>query len=98
MKTLVKNYRERQTYFSMKPVERDLLILLHEERYNEQQIQFAVKQISEMLTVVETMEYLCAVMEVVDCNKSRVTSKRSVLEKVFARKTQRAFEFVVHKN
>jgi len=82
----------------MKPVERDLLILLHEERYNEQQIQFAVKQISEMLTVVETMDYLCAVMEVVDCNKSRVTSKRAVLEKVFSRKTQRPFEFVIHKN
>ncbi|HEY1167110.1 hypothetical protein [uncultured Chitinophaga sp.] len=82
----------------MKPVERDLLILLHEERYNEQQIQFAVKQISEMLTVVETMDYLCAVMEVVDCNKNRVTSKRSVLEKVFSRKTQRPFEFVIHKN
>jgi len=82
----------------MKPVERDLLILLHEERYNEQQIQFAVKQISEMLSVVETMDYLCAVMEVADCNKSRVSSKRTVLEKVFARKTQRAFEFVIHKN
>lgn len=74
------------------------MILLHEERYNEQQIQFAVKQISEMLTVVETMDYLCAVMEVADCNKSRVTSKRIVLEKVFSRKTQRPFEFVIHKN
>jgi len=82
----------------MKPVERDLLILLHEDRYSEQQIQYAVKQISDMLTMVETMEYLCNVMEIADCNKNRISSKRKVLEKVFARKAHKPFEFVVHKN
>jgi hypothetical protein len=82
----------------MKPVERDLLILLHEDRYSEQQIQYAVKQISDMLTMVETMEYLCNVMEVADCNKNRITSKRSVLQKAFSRKEHKAFEFIVHKN
>lgn len=82
----------------MKPVERDLLILLHEDRYNEQQIQVAVKQISDMLMLVETMDYLCAVIEVADCNKCKISSKRSLLEKAFARKTAKAFEFVIHKN
>jgi hypothetical protein len=84
--------------FQMKQVERDLLILLHEDRYSEQQIQYAVKQISDMLTVVETMEYLCNVMEVADCNRNRVTSKRTVLKKVFARKEHKPFEFIIHKN
>lgn len=82
----------------MKQVERDLLILLHEDRYSEQQIQHAVKQISDMLTMVETMEYLCKVMEVADCNKNRFSSKRTVLQKVFARKDHKPFEFIVHKN
>jgi hypothetical protein len=82
----------------MKQVERDLLILLHEDRYSEQQIQYAVKQISDMLTMVETMEYLCKVMEVADCNKNRFSSKRTVLQKVFARKDHKPFEFIVHKN
>lgn len=92
------NYRGTVKLFSMKPIERDLLILLHEDRYNEQQIQYAVKQISDMLAGIETREYLCAVIEVADCNKSRVSSKRAVLEKLFSRKTQRPFEFVIHKN
>lgn len=82
----------------MKPVDRDLLILLHEDRYTEQQIQYAVKQISEMLSLIETIDYMSAVMEVADCNKSRISSKRSVLEKAFARKTPKAFEFIIHKN
>ncbi|MET6999251.1 hypothetical protein [Chitinophaga defluvii] len=82
----------------MKAVDRDLLILLHEDRYNEQQIQHAVKQISEMLSLIETMDYLSAVMEVVDCNKSRITNKRTVLQKVLSRKTQKPFEFIIHKN
>lgn len=84
--------------FQMKQVERDLLILLHEDRYSEQQIQYAVKQISDMLTVVETMDYLCNVMEVADCNKNRVTSKRTILKKVFARREHKPFEFIIHKN
>ncbi|WP_133177512.1 hypothetical protein [Chitinophaga parva] len=82
----------------MKPVERDLLILLHEDRYNEQQIQSAVKQISDMLSIIETMDYVVSVTEVVDCNKTRVSNKRSVLLKAFARKTPKPFEFIVHKN
>ncbi|ATL46662.1 hypothetical protein COR50_05400 [Chitinophaga caeni] len=82
----------------MKPVERDLLILLHEDRYNEQQIQLEVKQISEMLTLVETMEFIASATELADCNKRRVTSKRNLLEKVFKRKAPKPFEFIVHKN
>ncbi|MBV7528664.1 hypothetical protein [Chitinophaga sp. sic0106] len=82
----------------MKPVDRDLLILLHEDRYTEQQIQSAVRQISEMLTLIETMDYLCAVMEVANCNKSKVTNKRPVLEKAISRKAHKPFEFIIHKN
>lgn len=91
-------FRGTVKLFQMKPVERDLLILLHEDRYSEQQIQYAVKQISEMLTTVETVEYLCNVMEVADCNKNRISNKRSVLQKVFARKEHKPFEFIVHRN
>ncbi|RAJ85453.1 hypothetical protein CLV59_102156 [Chitinophaga dinghuensis] len=82
----------------MKPVDRDLLILLHEDRYTEQQIQSAVRQISEMLTLIETMDYLCAVVEVANCNKSKVYNKRSVLEKAISRKAHKPFEFIIHKN
>jgi hypothetical protein len=82
----------------MKPVERDLLILLHEDRYNEQQIQNEVKQLSDMLSLIETMDYISTAAEVADCNKHRVSSKRSLLEKAFFRKEPRAFEFIIHKN
>ncbi|QEH40165.1 hypothetical protein [Chitinophaga sp. XS-30] len=82
----------------MKPVERDLLILLHEDRYNEQEIQHEVKQISDMLSSVETMEYLTRATEVADCNRHRISSKRRVLERAFYRKEPKAFEFIIHKN
>ncbi|RAI98703.1 hypothetical protein LX64_04688 [Chitinophaga skermanii] len=82
----------------MKPVERDLLILLHEDRYSEQQIQFEVKQISDMLTHVETMDFIATATEVADCNKRRVSSKRTLLEKAFGRKAPKPFEFIIHKN
>lgn len=82
----------------MKQVERDLLFVLHEDRYSEQQIQHAVKQINEMLAVVETMDYLCNVMEVADCNKNRITSKRTILQKALSRKDVKPFEFIIHKN
>jgi hypothetical protein len=90
--------KKQSNVISMKPVERDLLILLHEDRYNEQEIQYEVKQISDMLSVVETMDYLAAATEVVDCNKHRVSSRRRVLERAFFRKEPKAFEFIVHKN
>ena len=93
-----KKSEHNQTNISMKPVERDLLILLHEDRYNEQEIQYEVKQISDMLSLVETMEYLTSATEVADCNKHRVSSKRRVLERAFFRKTPKAFEFIIHKN
>ncbi|WP_343691433.1 hypothetical protein [Chitinophaga sp.] len=82
----------------MKQVERDLLFVLHEDRYSEQQIQNAVRQINEMLSMVETMEYLCNVMEVADCNKNKVSSKRTVLQKALSRKEVKPFEFIIHKN
>lgn len=91
-------FGEQSNFLFMKPVDRDLLILLHEDRYTEQQIQSAVRQISEMLSLIETMDYLCAVMEVMDCNKSRITSKRTVLEKAISRKSHKPFEFIIHKN
>jgi hypothetical protein len=94
----VNNKRKQSNVISMKPVERDLLILLHEDRYNEQEIQYEVKQISDMLSLVETMDYLTSATEVADCNKHRVTSKRRVLERAFFRKEPKAFEFIVHKN
>jgi putative AlgH/UPF0301 family transcriptional regulator len=90
--------RKQSNVISMKPVERDLLILLHEDRYNEQEIQYEVKQISDMLSLVETMDYLAQATEVADCNKHRVSSKRRVLERAFFRKEPKAFEFIVHKN
>lgn len=82
----------------MKQVERDLLFVLHEDRYSEQQIQNAVRQINEMLSMVETMEYLCNVMEVADCNKNKVSSKRILLQKALSRKDVKPFEFIIHKN
>jgi hypothetical protein len=82
----------------MKQVERDLLFVLHEDRYSEQQIQNAVKQINEMLAVVETMDYLCNVMEVADCNRNRISSKRTILQKALTRKDVKPFEFIIHKN
>ncbi|AWO01576.1 hypothetical protein DLD77_07645 [Chitinophaga alhagiae] len=94
----VNKKRKQSNVISMKPVERDLLILLHEDRYNEQEIQYEVKQISDMLSLVETMDYLATATEVADCNKHRVSSKRRVLERAFFRKEPKAFEFIVHKN
>lgn len=82
----------------MKQVERDLLFVLHEDRYSEKQIQNAVRQINEMLSMVETMDYLCNVMEVADCNKNKVSSKRPVLQKALSRKEVKPFEFIIHKN
>ena len=82
----------------MKQVERDLLFVLHEDRYSEQQIQYAVRQINDMLSMVETMDYLCNVIEVADCNKNRVSSKRSVITRALARKDVKPFEFIIHRN
>ncbi|SFW41872.1 hypothetical protein [Chitinophaga sancti] len=82
----------------MKQVERDLLFVLHEDRYSEQQIQNAVRQINEMLSMVETMEYLSNVMEVADCNKNKVSSRRTILQKALSRKEVKPFEFIIHRN
>lgn len=96
---VVKDVRRKQSnVISMKPVERDLLILLHEDRYNEQEIQHEVKQISDMLSTVETLDYIVQATEVADCNKHRISNKRRVLERAFFRKEHKAFEFIIHKS
>jgi hypothetical protein len=84
-------------YF-MKSVERDLLILLHEDKYDQAGIELEVKQITDLLTSIETPEFLVSAVELVDCNSHRITSKPKWVTRAISRKALRAFEFIVHKN
>ena len=82
----------------MKPVERDLMILLNESEYSEAELEREAGLINELLARVETPEKEKDVVEIMDFNRGRISRKPAVIIKTLHSKNLRSFCFILHKN
>ena len=85
-------------YHSMKPLERDLLILLNETKYSEKEIEEEVSQINIILSRVETLEGIAQGIEILELQRGRLSSHPRVIRKVLQLKKLKSFQFILHKN
>lgn len=82
----------------MKKSNRDLLVLVKDERLNEAAMEFELEQLNKILVTLETVECLCVVHEVFDLNKYRVFSKEKHIREVLQKKDLKPFVFISNKN
>jgi hypothetical protein len=81
----------------MKPIERDLLILLNESDYSEAEIEREAMLINKMLITVETDEHMIGRVEVLDYIHSRIIRKHKPVMRLLKKKAS-FFRFYLHKN
>jgi hypothetical protein len=82
----------------MKPVERDLLILLNESDYSEADIEKEASLIGTLLATVETTEKLLPVVELLHFNRSRIIRRQNIIVRFLHKKQLPSFCFFLHKN
>jgi hypothetical protein len=82
----------------MNKTNRDLLVLLKENGFNKEAVEFELEQINRMLTVYETVESLCIAHEVADLNKYRMLHKHRHISEVLKQRELRPFTFLLNKN
>jgi hypothetical protein len=79
-------------------VERDLLILLKEAHYSETDIEKEVSIMNKVLVKVETKEHTCTVVELIEVNRNRITTRPVTLQRALRSKELKPFRFIFHKN
>lgn len=82
----------------MKKPNRDLLVLVKDERLNEAAMEFELEQLNQILLALETVECLCVVHEVFDLNKYKILAKEKQIRQVLQKKELRPFVFISNKN
>lgn len=82
----------------MKKPNRDLLVLVKDERLNEAAMERELEQLNRILLALETVECLCVVHEVFDLNKYKILHSERHIRQVLQKKDLRAFVFLSNKN
>ncbi|GAA4300760.1 hypothetical protein [Compostibacter hankyongensis] len=82
----------------MQTAERDLLIVAGATRYSNADIEKEVLRIVHLLTGVETLAYTRGVVELIEVNRNRITSKIFPLDRALRSKKLKPFQFIFHKN
>lgn len=82
----------------MKVPNRDLLVLVKDDRMNEQEIENEVEKINKMLFHVESLEHICLAHEVIDMNSYKIIEKPHLVRKVLELPSEKAFQFIFNKN
>lgn len=82
----------------MKTPNRDLLVLVKDDRLDEKSIAFELEQLNQLLIVFETLEKLCIAHEVFDMNRYKIIHKLPLIRQVIGQKELKPFVFLFNKN
>lgn len=82
----------------MKRPNRDLLVLVKDEKLNEAAMEFELEQLNRILLALETVECLCRVHEVFDLNRYKLHTREHKIREVLQKKDLKAFVFLSNKN
>jgi hypothetical protein len=82
----------------MKTPNRDLLVLVKDDRLNQEAIELELERLNRLLMIFETLEKLCIAHEVFDMNKYRIIRKDGKIRSVIAQRELKPFVFLFNKN
>ena len=82
----------------MKTPNRDLLVLVKDDRLDKDAIEFELEQLNQLLFFFETVDNFCVAHEVFDLNKYKIIHNARVIREVMNRKELKPFVFISNKN
>ena len=82
----------------MKTPNRDLLVLVKDDRLNQDAIELELERLNRLLMIFETLEKLCIAHEVFDMNRYRIMRKDVKIRSIIAQKELKPFVFLFNKN
>jgi len=82
----------------MKNMERELLILLPEEFYDEVALQQEAGFLHRVLTQVDTLEHTAEAVEYLNLHRGGITQNKLRIENALRRPVLGHFQFIIHKN
>lgn len=82
----------------MHSTNRDLLVLLNEDLLSPQAIEHQVELLHEMLFKIESFDNLCIAHEILDLNRYKKTSRKSIIKEHLKKKKEVPFVFLSNKN
>ena len=82
----------------MRTPNRDLLVLVKDDRLDKDAIEFELEQLNQLLFFFETVDNFCVAHEVFDLNKYKIIHNARVIREVMNRKELKPFVFISNKN
>lgn len=82
----------------MKTPNRDLLVLVKDEFLNNDEMEFELQQLNQLLLNFETLDNFCLAHEIFDLNRYKIIHNARFIQKVIKQKELKPFEFICNKN
>ncbi len=82
----------------MKKPERELLLLLPEERYDDVALEHEAFCLHQMLDKVDAVAHVAAAVEFLNLHRGGITNQRLRVEQALRRPVLGPFQFILHKN
>lgn len=82
----------------MKTPNRDLLVLVKDEFLNNDDMEFELEKLNQLLLSFETMDKFCVAHEILDMNKFKVVHDSNIIQRIIKQKDLKPFEFICNKN
>ena len=82
----------------MKTPNRDLLVLVKDDRLDKEAIEFELEQLNQLLFVFETVDNFCVAHEVFDLNKYKIIYNSRTIRQIMYQKELKPFVFISNKN
>ena len=82
----------------MKTPNRDLLVLVKDDRLDKEAIEFELEQLNQLLYVFETVDNFCVAHEVFDLNKYKIIHNAKKIRQVMNQRELKPFVFIFNKN
>jgi hypothetical protein len=82
----------------MKTPNRDLLVLVKDEFLDNDEMEFELQQLNQLLLSFETMDNFCVAHEIFDLNRYKIIHDSKFIQRVIKQKELKPFEFICNKN
>jgi hypothetical protein len=82
----------------MKTPNRDLLVLVKDEFLNNDDMEFELEKLNQLLLSFETMDKFCVAHEIFDMNKFKIIHDSTIIQRIIKQKDLKPFEFICNKN
>ncbi len=82
----------------MKRLDRELLILLPDDRYDDIALEHQAVHLHKMLDNIDTLAHTAVAVEFMNLHRGGITNNRLRIENALRRPVLGSFQFILHKN